>query len=740
MKNVRIGNDINIAWSILKKGEPFNLEGLKSKLYLKDMYGKRPINFTIQGNVIFLTFKGADQKHTGKYSLEFVINEGEHGMITTDACNFVNLVFCDCKADDEGDDISISTEFGFVAIIVDNELSETSENAVSNKPVAKAINSIPVQHGEGLNSIIQKGTFATASGENSVAFSNGQASGDSSFACGILAFARGLCSHAEGVSTFAENFVEHAQGCFNVSNKDSEDFGSDGNTIHSVGIGSSSERKNAHEIMQSGKHYILGVGGYDGTNPDKATDVATELTNLSKKVNNLPQGASMTSITYANLVSLRDSGGLVPGMQYRITDYVTTTTQGYTRSAGHQFDIIVTADNENTLNEVARACLHDGDTYFSQAGANLAAWKIWYCLDNDREKFVWASEHGKILVSCEFGSLDPHELDGKIVAAYDCGEDYEIMGEKVLYQIDLYNGSQLYLTGRNNIWDESEANIGWYNIVNAKGVIYRMIDEWNNDCPYDFKNVLFKRGLYASGGGLAEDEFDGDLVAGCYTFSWEEEESVIMDASIVGNNGNLLNDEGAISGVRDNAIGRATYSDYRENPLKAQQFLNNIVFLNAYGIEGRTFYGCYGNTFGNDCFDCSLDSYCLNNTFGNNCSRNKLKYSCCENSFATSVNDSHLGVGCNQNTFWQLTSENVLGDYCYNNLFEMGCRGNHLENLCVNNKFGLQCSRNTLRESVSGVALLNGIAGQDIDRSDIICAKNSNGSVISFYLGDLAAS
>lgn len=60
-------------------------------------------------------------------------------------------------------------------------------------------------------------------------------------------------------------------------------------------------------------------------------------------------------------MNLRDNGELIPGQQYRITDYVTTTTQSNTQSAGHQFDIIVTADDVNVLNENARACLHEFD-------------------------------------------------------------------------------------------------------------------------------------------------------------------------------------------------------------------------------------------------------------------------------------------------------------------------------------------------------------------------------------------
>ena len=75
---------------------------------------------------------------------------------------------------------------------------------------------------------------------------------------------------------------------------------------------------------------------------------------------------SQIAITYSELKELRDNKQLVPGVQYRITDYQCTTTQEGTKSAEHQFDIIVTADSENVLNEKARACLHkDGDNVLS---------------------------------------------------------------------------------------------------------------------------------------------------------------------------------------------------------------------------------------------------------------------------------------------------------------------------------------------------------------------------------------
>ena len=103
------------------------------------------------------------------------------------------------------------------------------------------------------------------------------------------------------------------------------------------------------------------------------------------------------SVTYAELKALRDAGKLLAGRKYRITDYVTTTTQTDTRSAGHAFDIIVVADDEHTLNENARAILHKGDTYF--ASCKLGAWELKYCLDNDTTRFAWAdATNGKGVV------------------------------------------------------------------------------------------------------------------------------------------------------------------------------------------------------------------------------------------------------------------------------------------------------------------------------------------------------
>ena len=85
-------------------------------------------------------------------------------------------------------------------------------------------------------------------------------------------------SHVEGLETIALNDNEHAEGHYNASHTGNTDAEK---TQHSVGIGDSTTRKNAFEIMQNGDAYLDGVGGYDGTNPN-GTGVKTLQESISK--------------------------------------------------------------------------------------------------------------------------------------------------------------------------------------------------------------------------------------------------------------------------------------------------------------------------------------------------------------------------------------------------------------------------------------------------------------------------
>lgn len=151
MKRKRIGNDINIAWAIMTEdGKPFDLSIGKVSLYLKNYVRKEEVKgFSIEGNVILWTFLGKNQKNLGNHSLELVINEDADGMITTDACDFVCLVPCSCKEGGE-DDAGVKTEtLNLTSVItlggggpVDDELNPDSKNAISNRAVTRALETI----------------------------------------------------------------------------------------------------------------------------------------------------------------------------------------------------------------------------------------------------------------------------------------------------------------------------------------------------------------------------------------------------------------------------------------------------------------------------------------------------------------------------------------------------------------------------------------------------------------------
>jgi hypothetical protein len=103
----------------------------------------------------------------------------------------------------------------------------------------------------------------TVSGDYAHAEGQGcSANGDASHAEGKGTDVEGHYGHAEGLRTIVENDCEHAEGCYNVSNT---------GTRHSIGIGTSeSDRRNALEVMDDGRVYVKGVGGYDGVLDEEA--------------------------------------------------------------------------------------------------------------------------------------------------------------------------------------------------------------------------------------------------------------------------------------------------------------------------------------------------------------------------------------------------------------------------------------------------------------------------------------
>lgn len=103
--------------------------------------------------------------------------------------------------------------------------------------------------------------------------------GRCSHAEGIACIAQGENSHAEGNSTVAKGQNSHAEGSYNIH---------DDAAIHSVGIGTAAARKDAHRINYDGKHYIIGIGGFDGTKTTKnltnEKDLATVINGYETRI------------------------------------------------------------------------------------------------------------------------------------------------------------------------------------------------------------------------------------------------------------------------------------------------------------------------------------------------------------------------------------------------------------------------------------------------------------------------
>ena len=372
----------------------------------------------------------------------------------------------------------------------------------------------------------------------------------------------------------------------------------------------------------------INMGGVDYNIRDKVLE--EQLGNINAK--------PMISVTYAELVALRDNGELIAGMQYRITDFVTTTAQENTRSAGHQFDVIVTADNANTLNEVARACRSEFNIEkYKDAHSYTLDEKVQYMGTykyNGEVYHYYESFSCNMLVSFnEAVEYDASRINPYIIIpSYIMldGNNWEIgtdEGEDIAFKYNPTIAS--YFKDSNlaawQLWyclDNDTERFAWADAENGKGVIYRMIDEWNNDLPYDFKNIMFVRyELEAPEEYIAEGNdslwmqqlcnnvramFDEGVRSFVWAGIadedkyWEDDMSQILSHTTGENfafftfNTDEDTDASLSGGIHDNKM------------LFSQTLPNNVFFSSS----------CNSNSFGNDCYY---------NSFGNSSQSNELK-------------------------------------------------------------------------------------------------------------------
>ena len=392
-------------------------------------------------------------------------------------------------------------------------------------------------------------------------------------------------------------------------------------------------------VVQNGKNYRMSIkeaiAAYVDLSPYYTKEETEEaLNSVDTRIDTLEGLATfrIIPVSYLDLRRLRDNGDLVPGQQYRITDYTCTTIQENTQSAGNVFDIIVIADDESTLNEVARAVKHDGDTYF--ANNDLNAWKLWYCLDNDTNRFAWADS------------------------------------------------------------------------ANGKGVIYRMIDDFGNDCPYDFKNIQFKHPnntttypyyyyTFASSNIEANTDYSLSITNKCYS----------------------------------NTIRKCIISNKRK--LNCIIFIGSCCHDNSFGnnCDNNSFgNGCYFNSFGSGCYSNSFGDGCEYNSFGNGCGYNSLGNDCGYNSFGIFCVNIMLASDASASTKYSYYNNNHFGDGCQYIVFTGAATASSVQQV-QNYNFA-----QGLRGTSSAYLTIDGVRGRSFETK---VAKKSNGEVKIYCEADL---
>ena len=202
--------------------------------------------------------------------------------------------------------------------------------------------------------------------------------------------------------------------------------------------------------------------------------------------------------------------------------------------------------------------------------------------------------------------------------------------------------------------DNDKSKYAWADSTNGKGVIYRMIDEFNNDVPYDFKNIQFYRKWDSSKSLWSTISSDNTGVP-CYTFSSSGSSSTtsFTDMSL-----SISND------VYSNVI--------KEYIVSNKQILNNNCFFGINCNNNSFRSECKNNSFGNSCYSNSFGSECTNNSFGNSCFSNSFGNYCYSNSFGSHCINNSFRISANE------TSE--LKDYVYYNHFDDGCAYNVIWN------------------------------------------------------------
>lgn len=200
------------------------------------------------------------------------------------------------------------------------------------------------------------------------------------------------------------------------------------------------------------------------------------------------------------------------------------------------------------------------------------------------------------------------------------------------------------------IWyclDNDASRFAWADSTNGKGVIYRMIDEWNNDCPYDFKNILIAKAAINSGSStVMYTDYTLDYY---YTFNKSKTEQA---------DGSMLNQ--AISNIVSNVNIIGAYIPYNI-------FVSTVFYNSIFGVA--------------NVLDTSMNvTIAGGHTSASNCISNSTNVAIeSDNSNNRIINSNIVTIKCRSNDNSISGTENCyLGSNCSNNVVMVS------NDICIN--------------------------------------------------------
>lgn len=183
------------------------------------------------------------------------------------------------------------------------------------------------------------------------------------------------------------------------------------------------------------------------------------------------------------------------------------------------------------------------------------------------------------------------------------------------------------------VLDNDTNTFAWADAEAGKGVIYRMVDEWGNDCPYDFKNIMM------------QDALDSENTTYYYTFDT--------------NNADLSLD------------GSQCYNNVIQKYIDGTQRINRIIFITEQhkSVFNNQFdVKCYNNTLGGFTDDLKFgrESYGNKFTYGNHLCTFGTKFR--NNIVGSECQSMQVGQGASNNVFTGCVYYSTFGNYFKNNV------------------------------------------------------------------------